>query len=115
MTAITVTELGPSYVVVILDATAQPRTPTGDLSRRMCALLDEGPTTLLVDISRLLALSSDVMSALLSLRRETGLRFGRLVLRSPSAGGDAMLDRSSPPGVFEISAAGLPATPRRHR
>jgi hypothetical protein len=112
MAVLTVTGREPTYVVVALDDQAMTL-PAWDVASHLCALFDEGVSTVLVDVTRLRVLSSHVVAALLSARREATSRGDRLVLHSATSRGAAMVARSALAGVFELSVGSQPS-PWRH-
>ena len=109
-----VTGRAPSQVSVALDDTTVTMTPAGQLTARLCALLDDGTTTLVIDVSGLQAMSSDIVAALLSARRESTARGCRIVLRATSRRSMSLLRQSSLGGLFDITTTDLPASLWRH-
>jgi anti-anti-sigma regulatory factor len=79
------------------------------LGDRLCALLADGTTTVVVDLSGLRALSSDVVAALLSVRREAGARGSHVVLRASTSHSMSLLRRSRLVSLFEITTGNGPA------
>ena len=112
MAVLTVTGREPTYVVVALDEQAMTL-PAWDVATHLCALLDDGVSTVLVDVSGLRRLSSNVVAALLSARREATARGGRLVLHAATSRAAAMVARSALGGAFEISVGSHPSPWRR--
>jgi hypothetical protein len=108
----TVTRRQPAIVTVALghqETERSPHSATTDLTGRLCALFDDGVSVVVVDLSRLRSMSSEVVGALLSVRREAGVRGGHVVLRASTHHSMAMLRRSRLAGLFEISTADGPA------
>ena len=108
MAVLTVTGREPTYVVVALDDQAMTL-PAWDVASRLCALFDEGVSTVLVDVTRMRVLSSHVVAALLSAHREATARGHRLVLHAATGRGAAMVARSALGKVFEVSVGTHPS------
>ena len=105
----------PSGVAsVVLDNDQLAASPAGSLAARLRALLDDGHRTVVVDLSRLSSLSSDVVAALLSTRREAGGRGSHIVLRAASAHSMGLLRRSRLAALFDITTSDGPASTWRH-
>jgi len=105
-----VTRRQPTVVTVSLnhDDAERPAAAAG-LSDRLCALLADGPTTVVVDLSALRTLTSEVVGALLSVRREATARGSHVVLRASTSHSMALLRRSRLASLFEITTASGPA------
>jgi anti-anti-sigma regulatory factor len=99
---------------VVLDSQALAASPAGSLAARLRALLDDGHRTVVVDLSRLSTLSSDVVAALLSARREAGSRGSYIVLRAASGHSMGLLRRSRLTTLFDITTVDGPASTWRH-
>lgn len=104
----------PSDSPVVLDAESITGQPSGGLAARLRTLLDEGNRTIVVDLSRLGSLSSDVVAALLSTRREATARGSHIVLRVTTTHSMGLLRRSRLSTLFEITTSSGPASTWRH-
>jgi anti-anti-sigma regulatory factor len=111
MTVVPATGQRPAYVVVAFDD--ETTGPGRDLSSRLSALLDDGVSTVLIDVTRLRAMSSDTVGALLSARREASRRGARVLLKA-SGRSAALVSRSALSGLFEVTPTGAPVSMWRH-
>ncbi|HEX7189561.1 MAG TPA: STAS domain-containing protein [Actinomycetes bacterium] len=109
-----VTGRAASQVCVTLDDSTLTQAPAGLFSTRLCALLDDEAGTLVIDLSGVQGLSSDLMAALLSVRREATARSCRVVLRATSRRSIALLRQSSLGGLFDVTTTDLPGSVWRH-
>ena len=108
VTETTVIRRQPTTVTVALSHEGD-RSPAAGLTERLCGLLADGPTTVVVDLSGLRGMSSDVVSALLSVRREAAARGSHVVLRACTSHSMSLLRRSRLVSTFEITTAPGPA------
>ncbi|MGH8893134.1 MAG: STAS domain-containing protein [Actinomycetes bacterium] len=110
----TVTGLRPTYVAVALDDETPPGEGARDLTAQLRQLFTEGASTVLVDMSRVRRLSSDIVAALLWARREARSRGGRVVLHAPNRRSASLLARSELGRLFEVDLAATAPSPWRH-
>jgi anti-anti-sigma regulatory factor len=80
---------GSEAVLVLGEGNAAD--PLPELRRRLPALLDSGPDTLVLDLSRTSALSSATVAAILWINRRCRARGTEVVLRRPSRRGSELL------------------------
>ena len=73
-----------------------------DLRWRLGTLLEPGPSTLVLDLSRLQRLSATTIAVLLWVRRRCRARGVRVVLRRPSRGSIDVLRRAGLQSALEI-------------
>jgi anti-anti-sigma regulatory factor len=114
MTSVVETQRQPSSVEVALDDSTMIRTPAETLAAHLCGLMTGGVTTVTVDVSGLQSLSSDVVSALLSARREAAARGCRLVLLAPTPASAALISRSPLGSVVDVATSRAVTPPWRH-
>lgn len=112
MTELTVVERRTDYAVVSLDDLGVDR--AAHLRSGLSELLTDETRILLVDVSGVQRLSSDIVSALLWVRRQAVMRGGRVVLRAPTRRSATMLARSELSRLFDVDLALTPTSPWRH-
>lgn len=104
-----------TYVVVTPDQPSTgPGPSAGDLAGRVRRLFAEGVRTVLVDLSDVQRLSSDIVAALLQARREARSHGGRVVLHAPNRRSASLVSRSELGGLFEVDVAAVRPSPWRH-
>ena len=113
MTQIKVTGTAETITTVALDDGSRRRTVGSQLADCLCEMLTGG-RTVVVDVTGLHGLSTDVVSALLVARREAARRGSRLVLRAGDARSLALLRRSALDRVFTVVRDGEPRSMWRH-
>ena len=109
VTETTVIRRQPTTVTVSLSHDDAQRPAAASLGDRLCALLADRPTTVVVDLSSLRGLSSEVVAALLSVRREATAQGSHVVLRASTSHSMSLLRRSRLVSTFEITTASGPA------
>ncbi len=114
MTLMTVTQQQPDCTTVSLDDRARTLVPAAQLGSDLCALLTEGTQTVVVDVSGMQTLSTDVVSALLGARRVATARGARIVLRAQDARSRALVRRCALDGVFTVVRDAVPDSLWRH-
>jgi anti-anti-sigma regulatory factor len=113
MTQMRVTSTAETITTVALVDGSLRGTLVSQLTERLCELLTGG-RTVVVDVTGLHGLSTDVVSALLGARREATLRGSRLLLRASDARSQALLRRSALDRVFTVVRDGNPRLMWRH-
>ena len=113
MTQMTVTDTAGTTTTVTFDDGSLRRGAVSQLAGDLCDLLTRG-RTVVVDVTELHGLSTDVVSALLGARREATARGSRLVLRASDARSRALLRRSALDRVFTVIRDSEPGSLWRH-
>lgn len=113
LTQVRVTSTAETITTVALDDDSFGRTFVSQLTERLCELLTGG-RTVVVDVTGLHGLSTDVVSALLGACREATLRGSRLVVRAGDTRSQALLRRSALDRVFTVVRDGDPRSMWRH-